>query len=101
MSENRSRVSGPEGLLNISEIAVIAPICADATVLFAPFAGPMRSSLSLCDKYANWNIIVFNANKSKHLLFRSKCIANCILTIDQSFGGSFIEFVFKLCLSTF
>ena len=70
---------------------------ADDIVLMAPTATAMRQLLAVCDEFAVKYDVMFNASKSKCMLFRPrKANKNAAMkTPDLSIGGNNIEFVEK------
>ena len=53
----------------IGRVSVGCLAYADDIVLLAPTTGAMRNMLAICDSFGKKYVLVFNANKSKWLLF--------------------------------
>ena len=58
-------------------------------VLLAPNTGAMRNMLEICDSFAKDYNLVFNAKKSKWLLFGRT--GHCFNKVDFHVGGKLIE----------
>ena len=69
----------------VGECYVGALAYADDIVLLAPTANAMRHMLKVCDNYASDYSIIFNASKSKCILFSHAAISLRPLVLNQSF----------------
>ena len=92
-----------DGLLNllataqigwfISRVFVGCLVNADDIVLLTPTTGAMRNMLGICDSFAKDYNLVFNANKSKWLMFGHT--GHCFNKVDFHVGGNIIEQVYE------
>ena len=70
----------------VGYMCVAAVACADDVVLLAPTVRAMRRLLSVCDDFASKYDVVFNASKSKCLVFKT--------TFDRYGTFTFYKFLY-------